>query len=234
MKQYVVDYEFTTPGGQYYWLPLALHAVNGRKARQIAERFEHGLSEKYNAQMTGPYVVGSYAGSLLQELRNGRNKGKPEFLEVIEHCLRLVEFDSEMTFDEHVNLSIQAHGSPYPDEPEVIASVKHRTIPVRLIEEGDLDGIHSLLVINIISPDVPDQPRSIPAESKVLGSVLGTYFCATIYQTPEDEIAVLIDISDLATPFRLNKDRMNTKIYEKSVELTGDYPDFYVQQVRKL
>ena len=230
MRQYLVDFEFITPDGQHYWLPLGLRAVDGRKARQIAERFEHGLAEKYNVQRTGPYAVGSYHGDLLREIRSGRRKGQPAFLQIVEHRLQKTNFDPELTFDEHMELAVQNYGTPYPDDSRVLDSVKHRTIPVRLVEEGEIEGLRSILVINIISPDVPDQPRSIPIESAELGKISGTHFRATIYETPDGEIAASIDISDSATQFQLNSDRMNTKIWERSIELTGDYPAFYVQR----
>ncbi|HET6879191.1 MAG TPA: hypothetical protein VFI31_03485 [Pirellulales bacterium] len=228
MNRYLVDFEFITHDHQHYWLPLAIQAVDGRRAKQVAERFEHGLSQKYNVQRTGPYAVGSSLADLLSEIRRGRPKGKPAFLEVIEHKVRGIEFDPALTFDEHLELAVQNVGTPFPDEPAVIESLKRHTIPVKLVEEGDFGDLGSVLVINIVSPVVPDRPRSIPADSIELGKVSGMFFRATIYQTPDGEIAASIDISDKATALQLSRDRMNTWVWEKSIELTGDHPAYYV------
>ena len=182
MKRYLVDFEILTSDGQHYWLPLALRAVNGRKATTVAERIEHGLKEKFDVQRTGPYVVGSYGGGLLEEMRKGRRQGQPAFLEVIEHRIRNVEFNPAMTFDEHMELAVQDVGAHLPDDVNIIDSLRHHRIPVRLIEEGEIEGLRAFLVINIISPSVPDQPRSIPVESVELGEVAGKHFRATIYE----------------------------------------------------
>jgi len=224
----MVDFEFETNDGQLYWLPLGFEAVDGRKAQQVAERFEHGLRQKFKVERTGPYAQGSYGGTLMAEMRRGHRKGKPVFLEMLEHKLRKVEFDPQLSFEDHMELAILASSDPYPDEPTVIGSMKNRRIPVRLVREGEVEQLRSLLVINVISPDVPNRPKSIPAESTELGTVEGRHFRATIYQTPDNAIAVSVDVSDKATQLQLDADRMNVKIWEKSVELTGDQPDYYV------
>ena len=228
MKRYVVDFEFETDDGQLYWLPLGFEAVDGRKAKQVAERIEHGLRQKFKVERNGPYAQGTYSGTLLAEMQRGHRKGEPAYLELLEHKLRKVEFDPQLSFEEHMELEILASSDPYPDEPTVIGSMKKRQIPVRLVREGDLEQLHSLLVINVISPDVPDRPKIIPAESIELGSVEGQHFRATIYQTPNNKIAASVDISEKARQLQLDADRMNIKIWEKSVELTGDQPDYYV------
>ncbi len=230
MNRYLVDFEFITPDGRHYWLPLAFQAKDGQKARQIADRFHHGLEQTYQVQRSGPYVVGSKLEDLISEFRRGHRKGEPAFLEIVEHRVRNVAFDPKLTIDEHIGLAVQQVGTQFLDEPAVIDSIKKRSIPVRLLTEGEFAGLRTLLVINIISPDVPDQPRSIPAESVELGKVTGMVFRATIYRTPQGEIAVGIDVSDKASELDQSRDRMNTKIWEKSIELTGDHPLYYVTQ----
>lgn len=234
MKRYLVDFTFEASDERIYWLPLGFLASDGRKARQVAERIEHGLQEKFAVERVGPYAAGTYQGDLLLELRRGRRKGEPAFLNLVEHTFRRVEFNPQLSFDEHLSIALLEADEPFPDDPAVIASIRNFRIPVRLVGEGNFEGLHSLLVINVISPDVPDQPRSIPAESVPLGSVEGRYFRATIYETPHNEIAVLVDISNTARQLQLDTDRMNVRIWDKSIELTGDYPDFYVTRRVKL
>lgn len=228
MNQYLVDFEFGTPEGRRYWLPLALQAIDLPRAIQIAERLEHGLVEKWETKRTGPYPAESGLGRVLSKLRTSQKRWRPAFLNVVEHRLHDVEFDPAATFDEHVKLAVQQADSPYPDEPAIIDTLKKRTFPVRLIKEGPMKGLEDLLVINIISPDVPDRLRHIPIESVQLGKVAGEFFRATIFHTPENEIAAAVEIATTASGEQLMSDQMNSKIWDASIELAGRHPDYYV------
>lgn len=228
MERFLIDFEFSPHDGRVYWMPLGVQARDLAAARDIAARLYHGLSEKYEVAQWGPFLEGSTRYELLLEFRRGRRIGKPEIMEVNEYSFRTVPFDPDLTFDEHFELATIDVGDVLPEEQAIVTSMRNRRLPVRLVRDGDIKDIGETLVINVIMP-TPEQvtgPRDIPAQSTRLGEVQGRHFTATIFRTPNGNIAAAVAIDTDATQLQLDSDRMNTKIFEKAIEVAGAPPAY--------
>jgi hypothetical protein len=228
VERFLIDFEFSTHDGRVYWMPVGIQARDLAAARDIADRLRHGLREKYEVAQWGPFLEGSANYELLLEFRRGRRIGKPEILVVNEYTFRTVPFDPVLTFDEHLELATIDVGEVLPGEQAIVTSMRNRRLPVRLVRDGDIKGVGEILVINVIMP-TPGQaagPRDIPAQSTRLGQVHGRYFTATIFRTPSGTIAAAVAIDAGATQLQLDSDRMNTKIFEKAIELAGAPPAY--------
>lgn len=229
MQRYLVDFEFSTPDGRIYWMPLAISASSIDDASETANRLQHGLAEKYNVDRFGPYPSGSYSEGLLLEYRRGHRQGTPEILEINEYRFRKIPFDSALSFDEHLEVAALNANEVLPEDSEVVASIKRRTINVRLVDEGSVRNLGEVLVVNVIMPNeaTTSGARAIPAESAKLDTVSGRQFRATIYKTPDGLVAAEVIIDSSASQLQLDAERMNTRIFEAAERATGRQPDYY-------
>ena len=70
-------------------------------------------------------------------------------MNVNEYTLRNIEPDSDLTFDEHLELAITE--TPLSLD-ETLATMRQRKFLVRVVRPNDLGADDELLVINIVNP----------------------------------------------------------------------------------
>ena len=152
MTKFRVDFEFSTDGNRTYWLPLALEAPNLSAAEDLATKFKVGLSQKFEVQQFGPAYENSALSARLRKAGEGYRSAKIERLYVNEHRFVVIEGISSLTVYENFEIAALASGEVLPGDEEIIARIRRREFPARLIRGEDVGNVNEVLVINVLAP----------------------------------------------------------------------------------
>ena len=151
MKQFFMEFVFEGPLGSVYWFPLRIRTNDREQAAAVMTRFQNGIAGKYLIRNScGPIEDSGSVSTFLAAHCKSNARFQLRALDVNEYKLRTVKYDEQLTFEDHFELEMMNAKEVLPGDNEVLAKVKHRKFPVRVMEEGDIGKVPEILVINVI------------------------------------------------------------------------------------
>ena len=151
MRKYLVEYEFKTDIGNYYWFPLYINADNESLAEVSAKTVQTALEQHYmlKRRTKVQLIVQGLNAEFFTEHINSRLRGRVEILKFDVWRFKDVPTNPELNFDEHLQL-IEYLDSFSSDN--IASTIARQRFPVRLYCGDPTLDFKEFLLVNVVDP----------------------------------------------------------------------------------
>lgn len=149
--RYLVEYEFKTDFGNYYWFPLYINAENATLAEISAKTAQTAIEQHYKLirrTKVQPIVAGINA-EYISEYVNDKLSGRLTILEFDVWRFKELPTNPELNFDQHIEL-IEFSDSFSGDS--IATTVGRHRFPVRLYHGDPSIDFKEFLLVNVVDP----------------------------------------------------------------------------------
>ncbi len=149
--KYLVEYEFKTDLGNYYWFPLYINAENPTLAEVSAKTAQTAIEQHYKLirRTKVQLIIEGLNAEYISEYVNKRLSGRVEILEFDVWRFRNLPTNPELNFDEHIELI--EFSDRFSGETIATTIGRHR-FPVRLYYGAPLIDFKEFLLVNVVDP----------------------------------------------------------------------------------
>lgn len=151
MRKYLVEFEFKTNIGNYYWFPIFLEAENSSFAEITAKTIQSAIEQHYTLirRTQVQQIIEGVNAEPISEYIKHRRQGRIVILEMNVWQFKNLPTIPELNFDEHLQLLEYTQALK---EGNIADVVFNQQFPVRLYYSNPDFQENEFLLLNVVDP----------------------------------------------------------------------------------